>query len=211
MPPSLIPPGTREIRVFKVDRIEVRKAADSGLRTLVGHAAVFNSDSEPMYGFIERIRPGCFTRAIKEDDVRGLFNHDANFVLGRNKAKTLRLSEDDKGLAFEIDLPDTQAARDLVILIERGDISGCSFSFRTIKDEWEYSETNGNGITMRTLVDVELFDVGPVTFPAYPATDVSARSMEAIAAEGQRIIAARKKPDVSIESRRRQLELAEAE
>ncbi len=210
MPTSMIPAGTRERRIFKVDRIEVR-AGENGAKTLRGHAAVFNSDSEPMYGFVERIKPGCFSRAIGEDDVRALFNHDANFVLGRNTAKTLRLSEDDKGLAFEVDLPDTQAARDLVTLIERGDISGCSFSFRTLKDEWEYSESGGT--TLRTLLDVELFDVGPVTFPAYPATDVSVRSMEEVAAEGRRVLEARKAPPAGVPNsvRRRQLELAEAE
>jgi HK97 family phage prohead protease len=208
MPTNLIPPGTRERRLVKFDRVEIR-AGDNGVKTLAGHAAVFNSDSEPMYGFTERIKPGAFTRAIKEDDVRALFNHDANYVLGRNKAKTLRLAEDDQGLAFEVDLPDTQAARDVATLIERGDVSGCSFSFRTVKDEWEYSQ---DGTTaLRTLIDVELFDVGPVVWPAYPATDVSVRSIEDIAAEGKRILAERKKPDASIETRRRQLELAEAE
>jgi hypothetical protein len=90
---SKIPTGTRERRLVKFDRVEIR-AGDNGLRTLAGHAAVFNSNSEPMYGFTERIKPGCFSRAIKEDDVRALFNHDSNLVLGRNTAKTLRLSED---------------------------------------------------------------------------------------------------------------------
>lgn len=209
MSTSLIPTGTRERRLVKLDRVEIR-AGENGKRTLSGHAAVFNSNSEPMYGFTERIKPGCFSRAIKEDDVRALFNHDSNLVLGRNVAKTLRLSEDDQGLAFDVDLPDTQAARDLATLIERGDISGCSFSFRTLKDEWEYAADGGT--TLRTLIDVELFDVGPVTFPAYPATDVSVRALEDIAAEGKRRLAEQAKPQsVPIEVRRRQLELAEAE
>jgi HK97 family phage prohead protease len=208
---SKIPTGTRERRLVKFDRVEIRKG-DNGLRTLAGHAAVFNSNSEPMYGFTERIKPGCFSRAIKEDDVRALFNHDSNLVLGRNTAKTLRLSEDKEGLAFECDLPDTQAARDVATLIERGDISGCSFSFRTLKDEWDYSPDGAT--TMRTLIDVELFDVGPVTFPAYPATDVSVRSLEDIAAEGKRVLEARTAEaprTVPLEVRRRELELAEAE
>jgi uncharacterized protein len=205
---NLIPKGTRERRIFKVDRIEVRAAGENGVRTLAGYAAVFNSDSEPMYGFTERIRPGCFARAIKEDDVRGLFNHDPNFVLGRNTAKTLRLSEDDKGLSFEIDLnPDDPDAAKVAAKVARGDVSGCSFSFRTLKDEWEYSETGGT--TLRTLIDVELFDVGPVTFPAYPATDVSVRSMEDVAAEGKRRLA-EQSPAATVPTsvRHRQLDMA---
>jgi uncharacterized protein len=209
MATSLIPAGTRERRIFKVDRIELR-AGENGARTLVGYAAVFNSNSEPMYGFIEQIKPGCFARAIKEDDIRGLFNHDSNFVLGRNTAKTLRLSEDDKGLAFEIDLnPEDPDAERVAAKVKRGDVSGCSFSFRTLKDEWTYSQDGGT--TLRTLIDVELFDVGPVTFPAYPATDVSVRSMEDVAAEGKRRLAEQAPKSVPLEVRRRRLELAEAE
>lgn len=182
---SLIPAGQRERRIVKLDRIDFR-AAPAGttgtLGTLTGHAAVFNTNSPPMYGFTERVNPGTFARAIKENDVRGLFNHDANYILGRNTAKTLRLAEDDLGLGFENDLPDTSYARDLIVSIERGDISGCSFSFSTIKDQWEYKD---DGSVLRTLMDVDLYDVGPATFPAYPETDVSMRSMEAILAEGR--------------------------
>lgn len=206
MDKNLIP--TRERRLVKFDRVEIR-AGENGKRTLAGHAAVFNSNSEPMYGFTERIKPGCFSRAIKEDDVRALFNHDSNIVLGRNTAKTLRLSEDKEGLAFEVDLPDTQAARDVAVLIERGDVSGCSFSFRTLKDEWEYSDNGAT--TLRTLIDVELFDVGPVVFPAYAATDVSVRSLEQVAEEGKRRLAEQAPKAVPLSVRRRELELAEAE
>jgi HK97 family phage prohead protease len=209
MATSLIPAGTHERRIFKVDRIELR-AGDNGVRTLVGYAAVFNSPSEPMYGFTEQIKPGCFSRAIKEDDIRGLFNHDSNYVLGRNTAKTLRLSEDAKGLAFEIDLNAEDPDADRVAAkVKRGDVSGCSFSFRTLKDEWTYSADGGT--TLRTLIDVELFDVGPVTFPAYPATDVAVRSMEDVAAEGKRRLAEQAPKSVPVEVRRRELELAEAE
>jgi phage head maturation protease len=93
--------------------------------------------------------------------------------------------------------------------MKRGDVSGCSFSFRTLKDEWTYSADGGT--TLRTLIDVELFDVGPVTFPAYPATDVAVRSMEDVAAEGKRRLAEQAPKSVPVEVRRRELELAEAE
>jgi HK97 family phage prohead protease len=88
--------------MFKV--AELRVAGD-GARTMSGHAAVFNLDSEEMFGFTERVAAGAFTRTLQEDDIRALFNHDPNFVLGRNTASTLRLSEDDTGLQFESSRP----------------------------------------------------------------------------------------------------------
>jgi HK97 family phage prohead protease len=192
----------RERRIFTV---EIRAAKD-GLRTITGHAAVFNKDSEPMWGFVERVAPGAFTQTIKEDDVRALFNHDPNIVLGRNTAKTLRLSEDKQGLSVEIDPPDTQAARDLLVSIERGDISQMSFGFITRKESWQYSD-DGKGPNIRTLEDVQLFDVSPVTFPAYPDTDVSVRSLKEIAEEGKLKLAAAAPATTPISVRRKQIEL----
>jgi HK97 family phage prohead protease len=172
-----------ERRRFTIDRLELR-SAESGAKILAGHAAVFNRDSEEMWGFTEQVAPGAFTRAIQEDDVRALFNHDSNYILGRNRSKTLRLSEDAVGLAFEVDLPDTQYAKDLTVSVERGDVTGCSFSFATRADKWVY---NQDGSVKRTILDVELCDVGPVTFPAYPDTDVAVRSvMQEIAAAGKK-------------------------
>lgn len=163
-------PKDKETRNFVVDRLEVRN--ESGTRKIVGHAAIFNKDSEFM-GFIERVAPGAFRSSISRDDVRALFNHDANYVLGRNRAGTLKMREDDVGLKIEIDPPDTQFARDLMISMERGDITQMSFGFYTRKDKWDYS----GEVAVRTLEEVELFDVSPVTFPAYQDTDVAVRSM----------------------------------
>jgi HK97 family phage prohead protease len=193
----------RERRIFIVHDL---RAAKDGLRTITGHAAVFNKDSEPMWGFVERVAAGAFKATIKEDDVRALFNHDPNIVLGRNTAKTLRLSEDAEGLAVEIDPPDTQAARDLLVSIERGDISQMSFGFITRKESWQYSK-DGNGPNIRTLEDVQLFDVSPVTFPAYPDTDVSVRSLQEIAEAGKRALAAVPPSVVPLSVRRKQIDL----
>jgi HK97 family phage prohead protease len=153
-------------------RIERRA---EGRPVLVGHAAVFNAASVDLGGFREIVAPGAFAQSIAEDDVRALFNHEPDNILGRNRAGTLRLSEDARGLAFEIDLPDTQLARDLAVSIERGDISGNSFGFQTIEDRWQRAD----GGDLRTLVRVRLFDVSPVTYPAYPQTDVALRSLDA--------------------------------
>lgn len=161
-----------EIREERVFPLELRLSDDK--KKIRGYAAVFNQWSEDLGGFREKIRQGAFAKTIKEADVRALFNHDPNYVLGRNKAGTLSLSEDDKGLAIEVDPPDTQWARDLLVSIDRGDINQMSFGFSTIKDEW----AGKDGDTTRELVEVKLYDVSPVTYPAYPQTSVGVRSVE---------------------------------
>ena len=167
-----------ERRFADFQKIEVRKGED-GTARISGYPAVFNSLSQDLGGFKERIAPGAFARTIKEQDVRALFNHDSNFILGRTAAGTLRLAEDERGLRMDLDLPDTQVARDLAVSMERGDVSGGSFGFNlhTDGDSWQDSDEG----TIRTLNSVRLFDVGPVVYPAYPDTDVSMaqRSLEA--------------------------------
>lgn len=166
-----------ERRYFNLDSIEVDEERDGKEPVLRGHAAVFNSLSEDLGGFREMIAPGAFASAIQEDDVRALFNHDSNIVLGRNRAKptpTLELREDATGLAVAIKMPPTQAARDLAISIKRGDVSQMSFGF-SVRDKGSTWAKVGDQV-VRTLTSVRLFDVSPVTFPAYPQTDVAARS-----------------------------------
>lgn len=155
---------------------ELRAVMEDGQPTkIVGHAAKFNELSEDLGGFRERIAPGAFRASIETSDVRALWNHDSNIVLGRNKSGTLRMSEDAVGLVYECDAPDTQLVKDMVMApIARGDVTQCSFGFRTIADRWD--EVNGEWI--RTLLEVDLFDVSPVTYPAYPSTDVAVRSFK---------------------------------
>ena len=152
---------------------ELRAEGDTG-NLLVGYAAVFDVPYETEY-FREFVRPGAFARALREkQDVRGLINHDSNHILGRLSAQTLRLVEDSKGLRFEIDMPDRSDARDLRESIKRKDITGCSFGFRAVKQEWDDSGIKPT----RSLLDVDLYDVGPVTYPAYDDTTVAIRSLE---------------------------------
>lgn len=147
------------------------------LRTIgnrvVGHAAVFNSLSEDLGGFREIIRPGAFANVVKSD-VRCLFNHDPSLILGRTAAGTLRLAEDRSGLAIECELPQTSYARNLQLSMQRGDVSGMSFSFTVAKDVW--SEQLGGVLLREVLLFDQVYDVGPVTFPAYPATDAGLRA-----------------------------------
>jgi len=161
----------REVRTFTLDDIEVRSEDDKP--KIKGHAAVFDRLSEDLGGFREKIASGAFAKTIKKSDIRALFNHDPNYVLGRNKAGTLILEEDEKGLAIEVDPPDTSYAKDLMVSINRGDITQMSFAFKTIKDSWENQDKKES---IRTLEEVDLFDVSPVTYPAYPQTDVKVRS-----------------------------------
>ncbi|MCE4070123.1 MULTISPECIES: HK97 family phage prohead protease [Pseudomonas] len=164
-----------EKRLYVPDQLRLQAASDTTPALIVGHAAVFNQLSEDLGGFREKIAPGAFANSIASRDVRALFNHNSDFVLGRRGAGTLRLGEDETGLGIEIDPPDTSFARDLLVSMDRGDINQMSFGFVAIKDQW----VKLDGEWIRTLLEIDLYEVSPVTFPAYPQTSVSARSMEA--------------------------------
>lgn len=156
---------------------EIRINESDGGTCIEGHAAVFDSWSETLGGifpFKEKVRKGAFAESIGRDDIRALFNHDPNYVLGRNRAGTLELVEDDVGLRVRITPPGTSLARDITTSIRRGDISQMSIGFVVEDDEW----SSKDGIDTRELKKVRLFDVSPVTFPAYTATDVGVRAMQ---------------------------------
>lgn len=158
--------------------VEVRSQSEK--RTLVGYAAVFNSDADIGGYWVERIAPGAFTETIK-GDIRALVGHDSSKIIGRTKSGTLRLSEDAKGLFVEIDVPDTTVGNDLWVLVDRGDISGMSFGFRATKDTWD--ETVDPPV--RTIQALELFEVSAVVFPAYDDTTIGKRSLDAARAEAE--------------------------
>jgi HK97 family phage prohead protease len=172
----------------KVDEVERRthsvelrtKGATYGKRTpsIEGYAANFNSLSEDLGGFREMLVPGCFADAIKTSDIRCLYNHDPNLVLGRNVSGTLRITEDEVGLRFEADLPETTYAKDLQVSMTRGDISNCSFGFRVAEDGDAWRK-EPDGSYLRSILKVDrLFDVSPVTYPAYAATSCAVRSLD---------------------------------
>lgn len=160
-----------ERRVVEVGQLEVRAAKDAeSPGTIVGYAAVFNMLSVVLWGFREKIAPGAFGASLA-DDVRALWNHDTNHVLGRTTAGTLRLAEDAHGLKVEIDPPSSAAG--WVESIRRGDVSQMSFGFRVLEDTWDEDE---EGQEIRTLIKVKLYEVSPVAFPAYPDTEVGVRA-----------------------------------
>ena len=164
----------KEIRMLPLQELRV---VDDANTEIVGHASVFNSWSETLGGlfpFKEIVRKGAFVETIIKDDIRALFNHDPNYVLGRNIAGTLELEEDEIGLKVRILPPNTTFAKDLVENIRRGDITQMSIGFVVIEDTWGTKD----GIDIREIKKVKLFDVSPVTFPAYTETDVGVRAME---------------------------------
>jgi HK97 family phage prohead protease len=162
------------------------RASKSDTPGIEGYAAVFNEEyvlwDGASFRVVETVKPGTFTRALKEkQDVRCLYNHDANLLLGRSAAGTLRMKQDDKGLSFTNDMPDTQLGRDVRTSVDRGDLDGCSFAFTVTKQTWREEKKDGVVISTREIEDVDLFDVGPVTYPAYTGTSVGTRSSAALA------------------------------
>ena len=163
----------KDSRETRLGTLEVRN--DDGENRLSGYAAVFDQLSENLGGFREKIAPGAFDKVLK-DDVRALFNHEPNLILGRTRANTLKLEIDATGLHYRIDPPDTQYARDLTESIKRGDITQSSFAFRVEDDHWNEDD---DGRLIRTIKQFKrLYDISPVTYPAYPDTTVAARSMD---------------------------------
>lgn len=187
--PDYEPPGLRglggafeERAAFTGAHLELRMTAEGRMPKIVGHAAVYSQWSQDLGGFKERVMPGAFVKAMNGGDIRALFNHDPNFLLGRTVADTLVLADEKKGLHFEASPPDTQTIRDLVIapMTPRNggttaDLNQCSFAFLPVEDEWRAPKLT-DGLYERDLHEVQLFDVSAVTFPAYDQTDVGLRS-----------------------------------
>jgi HK97 family phage prohead protease len=149
------------------------KAAVEG-RTVEGYASVFNSMSEDLGGFREIILPGAFSNVL-DNDVRALYNHDSNYLLARTSSGTLELKEDDKGLYYRFEMPNTSYGNDMLELFRRGDLSQSSFGFTVEKDSWKLE----NGQHVRYIERVgSLFDVSPVVYPAYTAASSGLRSAE---------------------------------
>lgn len=166
--------------------LEIRSAtlsADADSKKLVGYVVQWNKESETLWGeYVERFAPNAFTDSLKSGkDVRALFEHDHTKLLGRTSSSTLKLEEDSTGLRFELIPPDTQLGRDLLVSVERGDISGMSFGFRTIKNEWDFSvEPN-----LRTVQQAELVEITVTSIPAYPDSSLEILKRSQAVAKGQ--------------------------
>lgn len=204
-----MPKNNEPEKRFSISNFEVR--AEGEKKRVVGYAAMFNKRSVNFggedYPMFEVIEPGAFS-GVLTNDVRALVDHQGGLTtLARTKSGTLKLSEDEIGLRYEFEVPDTQAGRDLVTILERGDIDQSSFGFQVNRDgqRFEDIEEDGKAVTIRTISKVSrLLDVSPVTFPAYPDTVAVTRSFDEY--RQTKTLSAL---DLETEERARQLKLAE--
>lgn len=178
-----------EHRVIKIEPFQTRE--ENGKRYLDGYFSVFNQPYEVVPGWIEEIAPGAFSRTLRENkDVKVLWNHNSDFVLGSTENRTAYLSEDERGLHGPVEInEEDQDARNVYARVKRGDVRGCSFGFdiRSMEEIWD-----DDGTYRTKLTDVELYEVSPCTFPAYSQTSIQARAREELEAARQKLNAARK-------------------
>lgn len=168
------------------EKIEKRAASQpvavEGM-TVAGYAAVFNSPADIGDMWQEVVAPGAFAETLRSgSDVLALYSHEIERLLGRQSSGTLRLSEDERGLSVEIDLPDTSDGRDVATLIKRGDLKGMSFGFCVTHDEWDETTTPPK----RTIHAVDLREVTITASPAYEDTECGMRSLEKVKAEREK-------------------------
>lgn len=160
----------KEMRTFSITNLERRSDVDDNSIIIGGYASVFNSRAHIGNYFDEVIAPNAFSKTLVEyPDVRALFNHNWDKVLGRTKSGTLHLEEDERGLKFTINMPNTTFANDLAISMERGDINQCSFLFDAVEETWDYTVEPA----LRTVTEARLYEVSVVTNPAYEDTEAS--------------------------------------
>lgn len=167
----------KEVRYLAKD-FEVR-AQEDGSKNVVGYVVKFNMRSQLIWGeFYERVAKGAFAKSLEENTIKALWNHRTDYVLGSTKNGTLRLEEDDIGLRFELEMPNNSWGNDAFESISRGDTDGVSFGFLVRNDNWEYLKDED--VYERTLLDIDLREISPTPFPAYPDSEVGKRSIEGL-------------------------------
>ena len=167
---------------FPNTELRAYKSEDGDKMAVEGYAIVFNSESRDLGGFTEIVAPNALDGALERNtDVLALYGHDYQNVLGRQSAGTLKLSKDERGIKFNLDLPNTQLGRDVYTLVERGDLKGNSFGFTVNRDNWDKDKS---GKVVRTIEEVkDLFEISIVSLPAYEATELTMRSFDTFNAE----------------------------
>ena len=189
----------KEIRYIPAMSLEVRDSSDN-VMAIKGYVVKFNDRSQLLYDeWYERVAKGAFAKSLEQNTIKALWNHNSDIVLGSTKSRTLQLVEDDIGLRFELELPNSSQAKDIYESIKRGDVDGVSFGFyvRENGDKWEYLKEED--IYERTLLDIDLIEISPTPFPAYPTSEVGKRSLEAhnLKSKEERVLEELKKAQVN--------------
>ena len=179
---------TKEVRRIHVDKLEVRTIEGTENRVVGGYVNKFNQQSSLMrdrWGdeFVEVISESAFNKTLETKSQKALWNHNTDLVLGSVSAGTLNLFVDGIGLRCEITLPNTTWGNDAYESIQRGDVDGMSFGFRCVEDMWSKTQYEDREIYKRTILEVELFEVSPCVFPAYPDSQINCRSFESFKEE----------------------------
>jgi uncharacterized protein len=184
--------------------LEIREASEDNEKRTISGSIKYNTESAEMrdwWGdtFVEEIAEGAFDESLKVRDVVGLWSHDTSQVLGNTKSGTLRIENTKKELRFELDIPNTSVGNDAWELIKRGDVDGVSFGMKVTKDKWSSENRDGKKIYKRTILNAELYEISPVAFPAYPANEVSVRSLDEYREQQKRASNEYKKRKLSME------------
>ena len=179
---------TKEVRRIHVDKLEIRTIEGTENRVVGGYVNKFNQQSSLMrdrWGdeFVEVISESAFNKTLETKSQKALWNHNTDLVLGSVSAGTLNLFVDGIGLRCEITLPNTTWGNDAYESIQRGDVDGMSFGFRCVEDMWSKTQYEDREIYKRTILEVELFEVSPCVFPAYPDSQINCRSLESFKEE----------------------------
>jgi len=172
----------KEIRQLITEKIEVRAATESQKKTIGGYAVRYNSPTlmNDRWGdkFLEEVSAGAFDKSLLTRTQKALWNHESCMPLGSVAANTLRFNQDITGLNYDIDLPNNSYGNDAFESVSRGDVDGSSFGFICVNDIWSVIQHEGEEIYKRSIVEAELFEVSPCTFPAYESSEMSCRSLE---------------------------------
>lgn len=172
----------KEIRQLATEKIEIRAAMEGQKKTIGGYAVKYNSPTlmRDRWGdeFLEEISSGAFDKSLQNRSQKALWNHDTSKPLGSVLAGTLRFNSDTSGLNYDIDLPNNTYGNDAYESVQRGDVDGSSFGFICNDDIWSKVQYEGREIYKRSIVEADLFEVSPCTFPAYDSSDMCCRSLE---------------------------------
>lgn len=183
-------PMEKEIRTLQTT-IEIRASDGEETKRTITGSIKYNTESAVMRDFwgdefVEEIDKEAFKDSLSTRNVIALWSHDVSQVLGNTKSETLRLTNMETELRFELDIPNTTVGNDAWELIQRGDVDGVSFGMRVLKDKWTSEKRGDKRIYKRQILQAELFEISPVAMPAYPANEVSARGLEEFKAEEKR-------------------------